>query len=141
MTWFAKIEDLPAFMRIPQAPELLAKGVESMGGRLVVADVIHFLTTGGMQLWAAVDQEVKAVLISEVIDYPRMRTLKLFGLAGSDLLSLTPFLADIKAFAIEMLCQEIEAVDTRAGLQLVVPGFERTGVCLRLKLEAQEAAA
>lgn len=121
----------------PGAAHLFAAGVKSMGGTMTVADAIHLLQDGNIQLWTANDdRETVAVLLSEVVTYPQRRVLKLFGLAGSGLPELTALLPAIKAFALEMGCSEIVATETRAGLELVVPGFERAGVNLRMALEA-----
>lgn len=130
-----RITDLFAFLAEPDATEMLAKGVQSMGGRLTVADVIHLLQKGHMQLWAAREESLKAVLLTEVVQYPVMKVLRCFGLSGSGLSELAAHLPTIKAFGIENGCRELDAIETRAGLELAVPGFKRTGVCLVMPLE------
>lgn len=121
----------------PGAVHLLAAGVKSMGGLMTVSDATQLLQEGNIQLWMAFEgRETKAVLLSEVVEYPRVRVLRLFGLAGSGLLELAALLPAIKEFAQEMGCDRILVTETRAGLELAVPGFKRAGVTLEMPLEA-----
>lgn len=136
-----RVLDIFGFLAQPGTAELLARGVESMGGRLAVADVLHLLHKGNMQIWAAHDDGVKAVLLTEIVQYPCMRVLRCFGLSGSGLLELAKHLPVIEAFAREMGCKELDAIETRAGLELAVPGFRRTGVCLVKPIASIEEAA
>lgn len=130
-------EGLFAALAHPGAVHLLAAGIKSMGGLMTVTDATHLLQEGDIQLWMALDdRETKAVLLSEVTEYPRVRVLRLFGLAGSNLTELAELLPAIKEFALKMGCDRILATETRAGLELAVPGFKRAGVCLEMSLEA-----
>lgn len=130
-------ESLFSALAHPGAVHLLAAGIKSMGGLMTVTDATHLLQKGNIQLWMAFeDKETKAVLLSEITEYPRVRVLRLFGLAGSGLSELVSLLPAIKEFALEMGCDRILVTETRAGLELAVPGFKRAGVCLEMPLEA-----
>lgn len=119
--------------------ELLRRGVASMGHRVNVGDVIDLLHAGQMQLWAADD--ASGIVLSEVVAFPRMKVLRLFGLAGTKIRELAKLLHAIKAWGVEQGCEELEAVDTRPGLEIVIPDFHKTGVCLVMSLNAKEIAA
>lgn len=134
--------ELPGFLSQPEPSRLFREGVASVGKRLNVADVTQLLHSGHMQLWAALDgTDTKALVLSEVVTYPRMKVLRLFGLAGANLKELATLLPTIKAWGAEMGCSEAEAIETRPGLEVVIPDFKRTGVCLVMPIAAQEIAA
>jgi len=128
--------ELAPFLATQDAGKLFRDGVASMGQRLNVADVTHLLHSGHMQLWAASDgDETPAIVLSEVVTYPRMKVLRLFGLSGSRMKEVAPLLRTIKAWGAEMGCSECEATETRPGLEVVIPGFKRAGVCLVMPIE------
>lgn len=131
------IPEITQFLARPENGALLRTGVESMGHRVTVADVLHLLHSGHMQLWATEG----AIVLSEVTEYPRMRTLRLFGLAGSDLVRLATLLPAIKEFAAQMGCSELEATETHPGLRKAIPEFRQAGVCLVMPLKTEEIAA
>lgn len=142
-----KLQQVPAgsvftFLTVQGAAKLLADGVMSMGGRILVSDVLRALQEGTMQLWAALENDKpKAVMLSEIRPYPQVKVLQLFGLAGEGLPELVALLPEVEAFAADNGCGEIGAVETRAGLELAVPGFRRTGVCLVKSIEPRKAVA
>jgi hypothetical protein len=132
------IPELTRYLAQPDKGALLRTGVESMGNRVAVADVLHLLHSGHMQLWAS----DHALVLSEVVEYPRMKVLRLFGLAGENLPHLATLLPAIKAWGAEMGCSECEATSTHAGLQKAIPEFQRTGVCLVMPIaQTKEQAA
>lgn len=132
--------ELPGFLSQPENAALFRSGVASMGHRVTVADVTHLLHSGHMQAWAADDGS--GLVLSEVVTFPRMRVLRLFGLAGSNLKELATLLPAIKAWGAEMGCAEVEAIDTRPGLEMAIPDFKRSGVCLVMPIApAEEVAA
>jgi hypothetical protein len=132
------IPELTRFLAEPENAALLRTGVGSMGHRITVADVVHLLHSGHMQLWASEG----ALVLSEVVEYPRMKVLRLFGLAGENLPHLATLLPTIRAWGAEMGCSECEATDTHAGLQKAIPEFKQTGVCLVMPIaQAEEKAA
>jgi len=139
MKWFSGITVgmLPGFLANEQGSTLIDCVVQATHGRFEVSDMVGLLYNQSIQLWAAGEEEViKGMVLSEIVDYPRKRVLRLFGLYGSGLNDLITYLPIIKTWAIAQGCQEIGLEETRAGLELAVPGFERTGVCLRMDLDS-----
>jgi hypothetical protein len=135
--------ELAGFLAQPEPNRLFREGVASTGHRLNVADVTHLLHSGHMQLWAAFEDEApRAQVLSEVVTYPRMKVLRLFGLAGANLKELAALLPTIKAWGAERGCSELDAIETRPGLEVVIPDFKRAGVCLVMPIApAHEVAA
>jgi hypothetical protein len=131
--------ELPAFLFEPSNARLFREGVESMGRRFTVADVTQLLLESHMQLWAASDGT--GIVLSEIVAFPQERVLRLFGLAGSDIRNLAKLLPVIKAWGAENGCSEAEAIETRPGLEAVIPEFKRAGVCLVMPINSIEAAA
>lgn len=128
--------ELTGFLAQPEPARLFREGVKSTGHRLTVADVTQLLHSGHMQLWAASEgDETRALVLSEVVTYPRMKVLQLFGLAGANIKGLAPLLRTIKAWGAEMGCVELEASETRPGLEVIIPEFKRAGVCLVMPIE------
>lgn len=135
--WFTGItpEMLPGFM-LRGGARLMNITADGTHGRFTVADLLQMLHNGNIQLWAAGEGEaVMSMALSEIVNYPRSSALRMFGLAGSDLAGLVPYLEIIKSWAVSQGCSEIGLEETRAGLELAVPGFERAGVCLRMGLD------
>ena len=137
MKWFSGITNgmLPGFLENQACMDLLDRVVEGTHGRFDTVDFIDLIRDESIQLWAAgEDEEVRGIVMSEITIYPRMKILRLFGLCGSGLSDLIENLPVIKSWAVAMGCQEIGLEETRAGLELAVPGFQRSGVCLRMDL-------
>jgi hypothetical protein len=120
--------ELAEYLSQPEPARLFQEGVASMGHRITVADVTHLLHSGHMQLWASDDGS--GSVLSEVVTFPQCKVLRLFGLAGQNLQRLATLLPAIKAWGAEQGCVEVEAYETRPGLEMVFPAFKRTGVCL-----------
>lgn len=70
----------------PAVKHMVEAALAQSAGRLDADDVLELLTSGGMQLWAMVtadgEPEVVAVLVTEIIDYPRKRVLDLALMGG-----------------------------------------------------------
>lgn len=136
--WFTGISpDMLAGFMAQGGARLIGITADGTHGRFTVADLLQMLHKGDIQLWAAGEGDfVMSMALSEIVNYPRTTVLRLFGLAGRDLAALVPYMGIIKAWALEQGCSEIGLEETRAGLELAIPGFERAGVCLRMPLDA-----
>ena len=70
----------------PAVKHMIDAALVESAGRLDADDVLALLGEGGMQLWAMVtsdgEPEVVAVLVTEIIDYPRKRVLDLALMGG-----------------------------------------------------------
>lgn len=61
----------------------LLKMAEGSGGRYLASDIAAALVCGRMQLWLAIDgTDIGCVLITEIVEYPRLRALRCIGLVG-----------------------------------------------------------
>lgn len=71
----------------PAVKHMVEAALAQSAGRLDADDVLELLTSGGMQLWALItsegEPEVAAVLVTEIMDYPRKRVLDLSLMGGS----------------------------------------------------------
>ena len=71
----------------PAVKHMVEAALSDSLGRLDADDVLELLRDGGMQLWAMVtadgEPEVVAVLVTEIIDYPRKRVLDLALMGGA----------------------------------------------------------
>lgn len=62
------------------------KGLESARDTFWPSDVFKYLSNQDMQLWMLVDKnnDVKGIIITEIIVYPRRKMVNIFLLAGDD---------------------------------------------------------
>lgn len=136
--WFTGISApmLPAFMIERGGHELVKAIADRSDGRYTVLNLIQLLQSGHIQLWAAGKRDkVTGIVLSELVDYPSgRRELRMFGLTGRGLNDLVANMPVIQAWALSQACSAIIAEETRAGLELAVPGFVRAGVSLRMPL-------
>jgi hypothetical protein len=103
------VHDFPAWAyRLKPQLALMAAG---SGGRYVADDIDAALWSGRMRAWVAErDGEVACLLLTETIDYPRFRALRLVGCVGEEprqWLGCGPWL---EQQAVEMGCQRLEAL-------------------------------
>jgi len=68
----------------PQVAPLLDQAVEMSNGTFLLDDVRRFVEDGTQQLLVAeIDGEIVAAMVTEVVDYPRKRSIKLVFAGGS----------------------------------------------------------
>lgn len=64
------------------APALL-KMAEGSGGRYHAPDIAAALISNRMQLWLALEgTQIGCVLVTEIVEYPRLRAMRCVGLVG-----------------------------------------------------------
>lgn len=64
------------------APALL-RMAEGSGGRYLAPDIAASLCAGRMQLWLALDgTDIGCVLVTEIVEYPRLRAMRCVGMVG-----------------------------------------------------------
>lgn len=89
----------------------LAQMAQGSGGRYVADDIDHALWSGRMRAWVAEDGERAAcLLLSEVIEYPRFKALRLVGCVGEqprEWVGLGPW---VEKMARCMDCSRLEAL-------------------------------
>ena len=92
---------------------------EGSGGRYLAEDIAAALATGRMQLWLAIDRAtIACVMVTELVDYPRVRAMRCIGIAGRHPLRWMHLLGAVERAARDCFgCLLFEA--------LVQPGHER----------------
>jgi len=140
MKWFAKIEDVSTFARLPGALHLLEESAKATDGCLAVQDIIGLTISGAIQLWAGGDKDVHGVLLSEARDFPQQRVFYLFGLATDDFAEFSKHLPEVEAYGLALGCPKAMTVNSREGLKKL-PGYQMTGICLTKDLHHERAVA
>jgi hypothetical protein len=84
------------------APKL-EKALETAGGTHTVADVLAAVERGDMQIWPG----RRSVLVTELVQYPRLRAVRVFAGAG-DLGELLEMERAIAEWGAAQGCQRIE---------------------------------
>jgi hypothetical protein len=95
--------------------ERLEKALKLGGNTHTVEDVVEAIKTGGMQCW----WNDRAMVVTEVVQYPRGRALNVFLAAGwlEDVMSLQPQIED---FGRNQGCQSMH-MRGRKGWRRVLP--------------------
>jgi|TARA_R100000951_G_scaffold20775_1_gene17337 hypothetical protein len=92
-------------------------------------DIYAAILAGHAQLWVIVSEDtLKAVLVTEIIQHPRSRILKIMHVAGIDMsMWIDEALGTMKRFAVDMDCDRVSA-DARLGWLKHAPkhGFKET---------------
>lgn len=117
-----------------QVEPLVNKALATGRGELWACDVLTLLLSGDMQLWAAFDgQAVKAICITEIVTFPRLKICRVAYVAGSGMRAWLGEIDLIKAWAKSHGCQEIWG-GGRKGWSRVL-GWEPGYQTCALKLE------
>jgi hypothetical protein len=121
----------------PAICPFVRRALDHAEGRYAAEDVLDALLKGQMQLWVATGNGIEAILVTEIVDYPRQRRCNLFLSAGHALEACLDHLGEIEAWARARGCDAIEA-GGRPGWERVLPGFRRTHVLLEKDLRNAE---
>lgn len=100
-------------------------------GRWTLDSIYQSIQSKDRQLWITLDPGVKAVGITEIINYPGKKVCNMFLVAG-ELNFIVPFFPEFREWAKEEGCSTIELYG-REGWQKVLKdsGWKRAGVILR----------
>lgn len=83
-------------------------------GRFEAEDIKEGLSNKDQQLWIAFDDSIKGAVITEIIQYPRMRTLVMHFTGGKELQSWKdPMLNTLQSYAKDKGCDSIESYGRR----------------------------
>lgn len=122
----------------PAVKHFVERALADGPGRITADDVEEQLRAGGMQLWTLItsegEPEVLAVLVTEIIDYPRKRVLDLAFMAGDRMELWLAALPALEAWAVTQGIEQIQ-IQGRPGWERVT-GYPRTAVVLCKDLEA-----
>jgi hypothetical protein len=109
---------------------------EKSRGKMVGGDVYDMLLEGRMQLHLALDREkVRAVCVTEIIEYPRLKVCQILIVTGEGMESWWEMIVGIERWARAKGCQAMKS-DTRPGWErfLKEKGYVKTHVVLEKDL-------
>ena len=89
---------------------LIEKALQHAEGELVPDDIKKHLDKGDLRLWIALEgKETIAAMVTEVIQYPRKKIVRVITLAGRNMDMWYDFLPMIEGYAIRNGCSSLEA--------------------------------
>ena len=95
---------------------LIEKALIHAEGELIPEDIKKHLDEGDLRLWVALEgQEILASMVTEIIEYPRKRIVRVITLAGKNMDMWYDFLPMIEGYAVKNGCSSLEAW-TRKGM-------------------------
>lgn len=72
----------------PRARPFVVKALErDDSGRYEAEDILRLLISGDARLWVAWDDAVQAAIITQIIQYPRLRELRIWLVGGGNMKS------------------------------------------------------
>jgi hypothetical protein len=112
---------------VNQIRPYIAKMADGSGGRFATSDIFTALASGRMLLWVALEgAEIRCVLVGEIMNYPRLRALRLSGLAGNNPRKWRRLLGLIEEQArTKFGCTMMESLHQPRHLSFM-PGYETT---------------
>lgn len=114
----------------------IASFVSRSFGRYEIEDVLGAVRDGIFQIWVVVSQdEIRAVLITQIYDFPRLRELQIIMCAGKNRHEWFHLLKKIENYAADIKAQRISAV-IRLGWQkeLMNVGYKKTHLYLEKEI-------
>jgi len=95
---------------------LIEKALLHAEGELMPDDIKKHLDSADLRLWVALkDKDVIASMVTEIIQYPRKKIVRIITLAGKDMSLWYDFLPMLEGYAIRNGCSSLEAW-TRKGM-------------------------
>ena len=89
---------------------LIKKALQHAEGELIPDDIKKHLDKCDLRLWVALeDKETIAAMVTEIIQYPRKKIVRVITLAGKDMAMWYNFLPMIEGYAIRNGCSSLEA--------------------------------
>lgn len=103
-------------------------------GRYFPPDVYQILREGKVKLWVAViDEQIRAVITTELIQYPRCRECRIWFLAGEDMEKWRqPAMVTLEKYARDNACMAISTCGRDGWLRAV--GGEKVGLEMKKSL-------
>ena len=95
---------------------LVEKALSHADGELIPSDIRKHLDTGDLRLWVALqDRDIIASMVTEIIQYPRKKIVRVITVAGKDMSMWYDFLPMLEGYAVRNGCSSLEAW-TRKGM-------------------------
>ena len=90
----------------------IQKMADGSGGRYETSDILTCLATGAMQCFVAIEGiDLLAVMLTEIMNYPRFRAMRCIGISGRDAPRWTHLMTAIERVAKDNFgCTRIEAM-------------------------------
>lgn len=108
--------------------------VERSKGRYAIEDVFNNIKSGYWVLWVVHEHsELKAVLITQTIEYPRLKELQIIMCVGENHKDWYSLISKMEEYAKLMGCTKITAI-TRPGWEKVMKGYKKSHVYLERNL-------
>ena len=106
---------------------------QKSNGRLLACDLVDLLEARDMQMWLAMDGNIiKAVMLTEIIKYPRKKALRAVGGVGRDWKMWSHLYKDIIEWGKQNGCDLFEVYALRKWRHMF-PEFTEFHVMLELK--------
>ena len=119
----------------PHARDLLAKPLKREGsGRFELPDILDLLLANKVRLWVAWNPDTKsadAAIVTEMIDYPRLRELRIWlvgGRPGTFRQWVYATRDTLEAYATAHGCAFITGGMRKGWLKIGGPGWRETGI-------------
>jgi|TARA_R100000687_G_C6321948_1_gene105460 hypothetical protein len=110
---------------------------EHTEGELNSEDFLEPLTHGDMQLWIFTkDNEVHSVMVTQIIDYPQKKILRVISLAGESFEEIKYFQENLEVFALKMECSALELWG-RKGWKKLLPDWNDTYIVYTKDLKSR----
>lgn len=101
----------------------LLKSALDEGWGFEPADVFQRIAQGQVQLWVVEhDMNIKAAIVTEILDYPQLKTLNIWLLAGENFKEFREAIASLESYARHHGCKAMECTG-RPGLQKLIQGL------------------
>ena len=89
---------------------LIEKALRHAEGELIPNDIKKHLDASNLRLWVALEnRDVIAAMVTEIIQYPRKKIVRVITLAGKNMDLWYDFLPMIEGYAIRNDCSSLEA--------------------------------
>lgn len=121
----------------PVAKQYLEPSIKLSRGAFDADDIYNLILDKRAQLWGVHDGDLKAVIVTEIIIYPKVKRLRLFLLGGHEMINWEDMVADtFDKFAIEHECDGIELLGRRGWVKnLKQYGYEQFDTAMLKKFK------
>lgn len=113
----------------------IEKMAEKFGGRYEPSDLFAAMADGRILLWVALEgAQIRCVMIGEIMNYPRMRALRITGLVGNSPRKWKHLLPAVEDQARRQFgCSMMEASPQRKHMT-IMPGYSETHLLCEKRL-------
>lgn len=108
----------------------IAKALDEAGGRVSADDIYERIQDKRIQLWALHNDQIKAVMTTEIINYPQMRCVCIYTVTGENMHEwLDTLIQTINDWGAGLGCHAIEFCGRKGWEKVLEPkGFGQTNV-------------